>query len=129
MDIEQTAIMIRDAIRDMPKHFEMNVERIRTLESEQVDLLHLAELVDLNASEGFKVYKEIQRVQRDRRTLKDENEQLKHLYPALKGMKNQLSQFDKAVGEIRKSKSHLKKRRYRCRTRKDLENVINGMKP
>lgn len=128
MDIEQTAITIRDAIRDLPKQFEGNAEKIAQLEKEQTDFLHLIELTDLNAYEGFKAYKEIQRVQRERRILKDENEQLKHLYPALQGLKGQLNRFDKSVKEIRKTKEYFTKRTYRCRARTDLENIINGVK-
>lgn len=84
-DVEQTAITIRDAIKHLPERYENNQKEINQLEKERTDLLHMAELVDLNAVDGFRLYKEIQRVERDRRERKDENELLKNLYPTLKG--------------------------------------------
>lgn len=127
MDVEEISITIRDAIRDLPKRYESNENDIKNLESEINDLMHLMELVDLNARDGFKAYKELQRVQQERRKIKDENEELKHLYPALKGLRDRVGQFDNAVGGIRKTRSYLEKRKYRCRIRKDLENRINGV--
>lgn len=128
MDQEQVAIVIRDAIRDIPKTYEKNAEQIRRLEEESDDLTHYMELVNLNASEGFQAYKDYQRVRRERRALKDENELLKHLYPIVKGFKNKANQIDSALHGIRKSKRYLKHRTYNCKRRKDLEPVINAKK-
>ncbi|WP_339179276.1 hypothetical protein [Oceanobacillus sp. FSL W7-1293] len=128
MEIEQTTILIRDAIRDIPKQYNMNAERIRALEKERIDLLHLIELVDLNAREGYKVYKELQSLQKERRKLKDENELLKHVKQSFSNMKGQLKHLDKAIGDIRNEKINLDKRSYRCRSRKDLEKIINEVK-
>ncbi|MDO6451743.1 hypothetical protein [Oceanobacillus profundus] len=128
MDIEQTAVIIRDAIRDIPKRYSQNLDDIKRLEKERIDLLHLIELVDLNARDGFKVYKELQKVQRERRKLKDENEELKHLVPDLTNMKNKVDKFNQSIGAIRKTKTNREGRSYRCRARKDLENIINGVK-
>jgi len=128
MEIEQTTILIRDAIRDIPKQYNANAERIRELEKERIDLLHLIELVDLNAREGYKVYKELQSLQKERRKMKDENELLKHVIQSFSNMKGQIKHLDKAIGDIRNEKINLDKRSYRCRSRKDLEKIINEVK-
>lgn len=128
MDIEQTAVIIRDAIRDLPKRYSQNLDDIKKLEKERIDLLHLIELVDLNARDGFKIYKELQKVQRDRRLLKDENDELKHLVPELSNLKGKVDKFNKSIGDIRKAKIGRENRSYRCRARKDLEKIINGVK-
>ncbi|MEK4305878.1 hypothetical protein [Oceanobacillus sp. FSL K6-0251] len=128
MEIEQTTIIIRDAIRDIPKQYNANADRIRELERERIDLLHLIELVDLNAREGYKVYKELQSLQKERRKMKDENELLKHVIQSFSNMKGQLKHLDKAIGDIRNEKINLDKRSYRCRSRKDLEKIINEVK-
>lgn len=125
-DFEEIAVTIRDAIRDLPNRFHSNEADIAKLERERSDLLHMAELVDLNAFEGFQLYKEIQKVERARRKLKDENEHLKHLVPFLTKWRDRLKQLDQIVGDIRKTKSQLENRSYRCRVRKDLEEKING---
>jgi len=127
-DVEHTATLIRDAIRDLPKRYEENANEIKNIEKQITDYLHYIELVDLNASEGFRAYKELQAIQKERRRLKDDNELLKHIYPALKSLRNNLSQFDKAIGGIRKTKRHLEKRTYRCRSAKNLQEKINEVK-
>lgn len=119
------AITIRDAIRDLPNRFQANNEKINNLERERSDLLHYAELVNLNAAKGFEYYKDVQKVEQKRRKLKDENEQLRHIVPILSKWRDRLKQLDNAVGDIKKSKVHLDKRSYKCRVRKDLENKIN----
>lgn len=126
-DIENIAVTIRNAVRDIPNQFHKNNEMINKLERERSDLLHYAELVDLNASEGYQLYKEIQDVEKKRRVLKDENEQLQHLAPIVRKWRDRLKQLDHAVGDIRKVKDKKENRLYRCRVRKDLENKINGV--
>lgn len=125
-DIEQIIITIRDAIRDIPKRYSDNLEHITKLEKEENDLLHYIELVNLNAVEGFKAYKELQKVRKERRVYKDENELLKHVQPVLSNMKGQLRLLDNAIGNVRQTEKHLENRIYRVRVRKDLDKVING---
>ncbi|MCT1575671.1 hypothetical protein M3E13_15505 [Oceanobacillus kimchii] len=126
MDIEQSINHVREAIRELPKLYGDNLDQIERLEQERLDLMHYMELVDLNARDGFKAYKQMQDVLRKRRVLKDQNEELKHVVPVLKSMKGKLKDLDMAVGGVRKSKEGLKVRVYRCRRRNDLEMVING---
>lgn len=127
-DIEQIIITIRDAIRDIPKRYSDNLEQINKLEKEENDLLHYIELVNLNAVEGFKAYKELQKVRKERRVYKDENELLKHVQPVLSNMKGHLRLLDNAIGNVRQTEKHLENRIYRVRVRKDLDKVINGVK-
>ncbi|GGN66449.1 hypothetical protein [Oceanobacillus indicireducens] len=127
-DIEQIIITIRDAIRDIPKRYSDNLEQINKLEKEENDLLHYIELVNLNAVEGFKAYKELQKVRKERRVYKDENELLRHIQPVLKNMKGQIRHLDDALGCVRQTEKNLENRIYRVRVRKDLDKVINGVK-
>lgn len=127
-DNEQLARLIGQAIRDIPKKYYANIEAIKLLEKETLDLMHYTELIDLNAREGYKLYKEMQRVRRERRKLKDENEELKHLVPEFTNMKNKADKFNKAAGEIKTARKTREERSYRCRVRRDLENIINGVK-
>lgn len=127
-DMEHVAATIRNAVRDFPVKYHKNKEKIAQLERERIDLLHFAELVDLNASEGFRLYKEIQDVEQERRILKDENEQLKHIEPILRKWRDWLGQLDQAVKGIYNEKKKIENRSYRCRVRKDLEDRINGVR-
>src|SRR5699024_116405 len=127
LDYEEIITTIRDAVRDVPKEYRLNCEAISDLEKERIDLLHYAELVDLNAVEGFHLYKDIQRVEQERRKIKDENDQLRHINNIVSKWRDWLGPLDYAVGNVRKAKQHLEDRSYRCRVRKDLEGRINGV--
>ncbi|MDM8100957.1 hypothetical protein [Oceanobacillus oncorhynchi] len=128
MDIEQIAVDVRNTVQDIPKIYKANNERLSKLQGEITDLTHLIELVDLNAVEGFKVYKQLQGVLQERRKLKDENELLKHLGPVFSDWGNKIGSLNSAIGDIRNQKKSLGARLYQCRVRKDLENQINGIK-
>lgn len=127
-DIEQTAITVRDAIRNIPKQYGHNQDKIKNLEDERQDILHLIELTNFNAYEGYKLSNELQRIQQERRKLKKENELLKPLIQPLSKMKGNLKHLDDAVGQIRKVKQNQQIKSYRCRVRKDLQDIINGVK-
>lgn len=126
-DIEETAQFIRNAIKDIPKRYSDNLDEITHLEKERSDWIHLMELRDLGLYEGWKAYKGLQKVERKRRKLKDENIQLKYLAPVLKEMNGKVTKLNESIGSIRKEKVYLEKRSYRTKVRKDLEKVINGV--
>lgn len=127
-DIEKTTVLIRNTIRDFPNRYHENNKRIKEIEEETMDLLHLIELTTFNAAEGYKIAKRIKEIRQERRRLKDENEQLKHIEPILTKWRDRLQQLDKVVGDIRKAKMNKVNRSYRCRVRKDLQSKINGVK-
>ncbi|WP_077325731.1 hypothetical protein [Virgibacillus siamensis] len=125
-DVEQTATTIRDAIRDIPKTYEYNEKDIKRLDQETQDLLHLAELTNFNAFEGYSIAKEIQSVRQARRQLKDENEMLVELHSIMKELQPYLKDLNKSLGNIRQIKKKHAVRTYRCRERKDLQGRISG---
>lgn len=127
-DIEETAAFIRNAIRDIPARYKQNEELIRKLEQETQDLLHFIELKNLNAMEGYKAYKDLQRVRKERREIKNENELLAPIVDTLQGMKNKLSDLDRGVGEIRKIKTSQSQRQYSFRIRQDLDEIFYSKK-
>ncbi|WP_079709738.1 hypothetical protein [Paraliobacillus ryukyuensis] len=129
MDLEEIAITIRDAIRDLPELFQENNERLSEIDMECQDLLHLLELTEFNARDGYKISKEMQVLQRERRQIKDQNEQLAYLKPVLSSWRDRLQQLEVIIGNIHKTKKLKEIRRYRCRVRKDLESKINTVKP
>ena len=128
MDVEQIAKNMRSGIKDVLTRYEENEDNLRRIERELTDMSHFMELVDLNAFEGFEAYKEYQRLLKERRKCKDENELLKHLKPIAANMKEHSKKLDRAIGEIRTAKMNLATRKYKARVRTDLEKRINGVK-
>ncbi|KNE22458.1 hypothetical protein [Virgibacillus pantothenticus] len=125
MDILNTAITIRDSIRDIPKIYKSNLAQIKELEGEELDLLHQIELTRFNARDGYKIAKRIQEIRQERRRLKNENSQLKHLEIIVSKWQDKLPKLDESIGNIRKEKGNITTRKYHCRVRKDLETKIN----
>lgn len=128
MDTEKIALTIRDTIRDLPKRYSLNSERISETEKETDDLMHLLELTKFNAVEGYKISKQLQTIRQERRILKDENDLLRPMIHELKNMKNKLNTWDNILGNIRREKARKENRYYNCKYRKDLQDKINGVK-
>lgn len=126
-DIEQTAVFLRDAIKDIPRRYDHNETMMNKLNSETQDLLHTAELTTFNACEGYRISKDIQKVRQERRRHKNENDLLIHLNDVIKKMQPHLKELNKAIGNIRSEKQRHEKRTYKCRVRKDLQNKFLGV--
>ncbi|WP_121605337.1 hypothetical protein [Virgibacillus sp. Bac332] len=121
-DIEQTAVFLMNAIKDIPKRYERNETMIKKAERETQDLLHTAELTNFNAFEGYTISKELKEVRTARRNLKDENDLLVQLNGIMKRMQPHVKELNEAIGAIKKEKRRHKQRSYKCRVRKDLQN-------
>jgi 5'-deoxynucleotidase YfbR-like HD superfamily hydrolase len=120
-DIEETAVFIRDAIENVPKQLNANHEEIAQIEREIQDLLHVLEFTKFNASEGYKLSKQLQAARQERRKLKNENELLGGLSKIMLKIKPQTDNLNAVIGDIRKRKQMQTNRTYHCRVRKDLQ--------
>jgi len=123
-DIEQTIITVRNAIRDLPERYKANHDEIGKLDQETQDLLHLAEFKDLDVRRGFRMYKELQKVRKRRRELKNENELIAPVIDIFKEYSKRLDELNRAIGTIRNKKKLQKDRHYTFKVRKDLGETI-----
>lgn len=127
MDIEQTAILIRDAIRDLPKQYNRNYEEIGKLDEEQQDILHYIELGKrLGTVQSHDPYMQIRKLRIKRRKLKNENEQLEGLVSILKKFAPYLNDLNRTIGDIRRTKDIQANRQYKCRVRDDLQEKMTS---
>lgn len=69
-NIEELAVTIRDAVRDLPKRYNEGGQRIKEIEDEIADYMHLIEFTKFNAYEGFQISKQLQQLRIERRRLK-----------------------------------------------------------
>ena len=93
-------------------------ERLR-VESEKKsnDLLHYIELrSDMNASEGYKAYKKLAEVRRERRCCKNENELLAPIYTFVHQNTKLINELTSVLGRCRGVKELIEKRAYCART-------------
>lgn len=123
-DFNEMLKQVNTFMTDLPRRIEQVKMQIDYVQGEQQDIEHYMEFVDLNASEGFKAYKQLQDVRKRRRKLKDE---LEYLTTIEKRMKNALRHQDginQVVEGIVNTANQHETRTYRPRVRKDLfENI------
>lgn len=105
-------IQIRDALVDTISAYENNEKLIEELNAKQQDLLHRLEWSNFNASEGFKLARELKDIRVERRRCYNENEVLKPLYDYLSGKGKMKEQLDKIVGECRQAERRIESKKY-----------------
>lgn len=74
MEIHKTLAEFVDMLSKFEEHWGCINRALEIKEDEQQDLLHDIELSDFNAYEGYRIYKTLQGVRRERRNLKREKE-------------------------------------------------------
>ena len=104
-------------LRDVVSRYEEN-DRLRIeCENKSNDLLHYIELRgDMNASEGYKAYKKLAEVRRERRCCKNENELLAPLYAFIQQNTKAINEMTAVLGRCRGIKEVIEKRTYCART-------------
>lgn len=120
-DIEETAKFIRNSVRDIPDRYKNNLSTLDSIQNEIQDLMHVMEFTNFNASDGYRLAKDLKDARVKRRELKNENEVMEPLVTAVKKFRNNLQELDKVIGEIRKIKNLQQSRSYKCRVREDLQ--------
>ena len=99
------------------QHVQSEIEKA---EKENTDIGHYIEWNDLNASNGFKIYKQQQDCLRRRRKLKDELDYLESIDKQSKNAFRHQNGLELIVNSIEKTKNLHENRRYTPRVRKDL---------
>lgn len=124
MDIFESLKSLKDVYVNFPKVHAEAQEELKLLDKEANDLLHLCELTDLSASEGYKFYKDLQRNRKERRKVKDLIELLGPVLELNRLSKPSAKNIDKFIGEAKNITEKHKARSYRMRVREDLQDKI-----
>jgi hypothetical protein len=109
--------------QDVKKHYENNLEIIKSTEDELNDLYHECELADpKDMYNGWKMYRAIRDARIRRRAAKEENEVLKEMYEYLGGQAGQAfkTKMQSIQGSATKIRSTQEARTYQPRQRDDL---------
>ena len=102
---------------DVVARYEGNEQSITECDRKSSDLLHYIELHDdMNASEGYKTYRKLADVRRERRISKNENELLLALYNFIKQNPRLVSELSSVLGKTRAAKESIEKKIYSART-------------
>lgn len=125
---EETIRNFVSDIRGMVRKFEWNKARITEIETELVDLEHYIEIASYKTvPNGYKLYRKLAELRRERRACKNENELLQPVYEHFHATEA-LNRLSTVQGECAKVKSAIDSRCYLVRT-DILEEFMNPPKP
>lgn len=109
--------LIYSQLLEVKRLYEQNERIIAQCELELTDLTHLAELVPLNALEGYKLANRIAKNRKRRRVCKDHNRVMQPLYELLRRQNGQiLHDTKRAAADSAKNKKGLQERYYKPRS-------------
>jgi hypothetical protein len=128
LDAQSTVSALVNMLKDVKHTYENNQQDITYLDNEYNDLNHAIELLNLNASQGFKMYKQLKKNRTDRRIAKDTNQQLKPLYDFLQNHSKLIKELNQIQNEVQKIKKQQKNRDYRLRVRSDMQEAFDKAK-
>ena len=113
---EETIRKFCSDIRGMVTRYEGNKRRLIDIESEQQDLLHYIEIAPFKTvPNGYKLYRKLAELRRERRALKNENDLLQPLYEAFR-LPDMLNRLSKVQGDVAKTQEGINGRVYGIRT-------------
>ena len=103
-------------VKNMIKRYEHNDSRIREIETELVDLEHFIEIASYQTvPKGYKLYRKIAELRRERRACKNENDLLRPVYDHFHAT-TVLTKLSNVYSEVSRTKTAVNSRCYTVRT-------------
>ena len=113
---EETIRKFCSDIREMVTRYEGNKQRLIEIEGEHQDLLHYIEMSPFKkVPDGYKLYRKLAELRRERRALKNENDLLQPLYDTFR-QPDILNKLGKVQGDVTKAHDAIDGRVYGMRT-------------
>lgn len=105
-------------LKEVKSVFDENEALLKESDARIGDLLHYAELSgNLNASDGYRVYRQIAESRRERRRAKNENELLEPLMDFIRQNPKVVNDMAQLLGRLRGTKRCIDQRIYQTRTK------------
>lgn len=119
-EIEMASNLLYEAVQKVPEQIERLQKEISICEMEKNDILHLIELENCNASQGWTHFRDLQITLQQRRRLKDELASLNSFQDKM-SVGRPMSEQAHTLHHLVKARTQvLKSRNYRPRVRQDL---------
>ena len=103
--------------RDVKARYENDQLLMDQYNDETNDMLHYIELLDLNAASGYRAYKRLSEIRRERRICKEEMEILQPLYDFFNQSNATIDEMQRILGICRKTSELIENRVYTARTK------------
>lgn len=118
--LRDVATQMSKLMKDVPQQIDRIKQEIELCEKEVDDLRHLIELTNFNASQGYKMSKDMQITLIKRRELKDELDSLVAVKAMMSKHRPMLAQSETLSSTIKQRVGAQKRRTYTPRVRTDL---------
>lgn len=122
---EKAMEMVREVFVDFPKEYTAKTKELRELDETRQDLLHIAEIVPMNASNGYEIANQLQKISRKRREVKDDLDKMdaiQEVYFSKKVSENTIKFAQQRLKEVNRSKTA---RGYRMRQLKHMQHIVD----
>ncbi|MGG0667886.1 hypothetical protein ABE073_05070 [Lederbergia citrisecunda] len=121
VDVYKTATeQLQVVVSQTPQRIKKLNELIQRADWEEQDILHLAELENFNASQGYSIAEQIKKVRNKRRKYKDELEALSALHRVANNNSKLESHVSQLAKSIKEDNERKEKRKYNVKVRTDL---------
>lgn len=119
-EIEEATALLASLSTKVPDRMKMIPKELDLLEKEELDIKHVIEMKNHSASEGYRLYRDLQITLRKRRELKDELTTLQRILERMDA-RTPLTNHVSGLSQSIKSREEFKNARvYSVRVRKDL---------
>lgn len=116
MHPEETIRLFVKNVKAMVKKYELNKDRVIEIEKEIVDIEHYMEIsTNKTVPLGYKLYRKLADLRRERRACKNENDLLQPIYEYFHATEV-LNRLSKVQGDCAKAKSTIDERVFQART-------------
>lgn len=115
---------LRNIFINYPKQYNILKDKLIRLNNIRQDLLHVLEIGKLDAIEQMRITKELKKVSKERRLVKDDLEVLTQLKSVWEG-KTSNKDISEVIGKIKSKLNHIENREYNLRVRTDLQQYLN----
>ncbi|GIN22520.1 hypothetical protein [Siminovitchia fordii] len=125
MNLEKALQSVREIYVNTPKQYELANNELKKINDEIQDILHIFELGKVDAIAITKLGKDLKKLRKQRRKLKEEIEVLEKVKRFISHQKPTEKIINNSIGEVRSTIEKQKKRSYKLRVRKDLQHLLN----
>src|SRR5699024_316130 len=126
--VQTCALPIMQALRNIfinyPKQYNILKDKLMRLNNIRQDLLHVLEIGKLDAIEQMRITKELKKVSKERRLVKDDLEVLTQLKSVWEG-KTSNKDISEVIGKSKSKLNHIENRESTLRVRTDLQQYLN----
>lgn len=120
-DVQYAVNMLKEAVEKAPKQLNILHKELQLCDKEISDIYHTIEKINFNASDGFKIYKDLQITLQRRRDIKNEIDILKQIKDENNKQRTIAHQLTIMDNVFSKHNNRIENATYTPRVRRDLD--------